>query len=68
MKIEDRQQLERLIEGLANDIVLGSIHFRMHQDLHKAVEEFEPEMSQSRGFWSLTISAHLQTALYSRTR
>lgn len=62
INIRDSADFDRLLNRLAMDVVNGAIFFKLHRDLRSSVQEFEREFNQSRGFWSLTLHAHLDAA------
>jgi hypothetical protein len=60
--------LEHKLTSLASDVTEAAIHYRMFLDLWASRGEFEREFAESRAFWSLTLSAHLNAALLSVAR
>ena len=63
-KINSSEEFERLMEGLADDLVHAKIHFRLHQDLSKSVKEYEREFNESRTFWFLTFRAQFDACVF----
>lgn len=53
----------KLIAALSSDVVDAHIHWRLHCDLHEAIQAHPIVWSQSRTFWHLTLTAHAETAL-----
>ena len=53
----------KLITALSSDVVDAHVHWRMHCDLHEAIQTQPIVWSQSRAFWHLTLAAHAETAL-----
>lgn len=68
IQLKDDSEFQRLLEGLANDIVDAHIHFKLYKDLLDASNEFPLVMSQSNTFWSVTLKSHLNTSLYMLTK
>ena len=62
--LKDDSEFQRLLEGLANDIIDAHIHFKLYKDLLDASNEFPLVMTQSNTFWSVTLKSHLNTSLY----
>jgi hypothetical protein len=60
----DSQALDTLLASVAADVVTTSIHWRLCRDLWAAVPDFEREMNECRAFWSLTLGAHYEVALF----
>lgn len=63
-RINNSEEFERLMEGLADDLVHANIHFRLHQDLSKSVKEYEREFNESRTFWFLTFRAQFDACVF----
>ena len=63
LKIRSVEEFERLLNSLSNEAVTANIHFRLYKALIAAQSEFGVAFSQSWTFWSLTIQAHVDTAL-----
>lgn len=68
IEFRDWQEFERLLTGLADDIVDAHVHYQLYKDLLSAREEFPLVMIQSNTFWSTTLKAHLGTSLNMLTR
>jgi hypothetical protein len=64
MKIDvtDSAQFERLLEALVDELIDAHDHFRLHQDLNAAIQDYEAEFNQSAAFWTFTLSAHMDAA------
>jgi len=62
INLSNSDEFERLIDGLARDIVDAAIHYRLYRDLRDSVATFKQELNQSPAFWSLTFGAHLDSA------
>lgn len=57
------EELGKLLDGIAKNLVYASIHNRLHTNLCKASEEYNNEMNHSPVFWQLTINAHATTTV-----
>lgn len=59
------EELGKLLDGIANNLVYASIHNRLHTNLCEASEEYNynNEMNNSPVFWQLTINAHATTTI-----
>lgn len=57
IKIKDHNDLNRLIDSLANEIVDANIYHRIYCDLINSIEEYGKELNLSQTFWYLTFSA-----------
>lgn len=66
--LKEDSEFQRLLEGLANDIVDAHIHYRLYQDLIAASNKFPLVIPQSNTFWSTTLKAHLNTSLFMLTK
>jgi len=62
--VESDAAFGTLLSSLTEDTVTASIHWRLCKDLWAAVPEFVREMNQSAAFWSLTLNAHREVALF----
>ncbi|SMO45543.1 hypothetical protein [Gracilimonas mengyeensis] len=63
-RINSSEEFERLLEGIADDLVHAKIHFRLHQDLSKSIKEYEREFNESRTFWFLTFRAQYDACVF----
>ena len=68
ISLKEGFEFQRLLEGLANDIVDAHIHFKLYKELLAASSEFPLVMIQSNTFWSTTLKAHLNTSLFMLTK
>ncbi len=59
LEIPDFQALNRMLDGLSDDIVDAGVHLRLYADLVSDVEEFGREFNQTPAFWMLTFGAHI---------
>ena len=64
IKIKTEAQFATLLTSLAEDVVTASIHWKLCKDLWASVNEFVRELNQSPAFWSLTMNAHREVALF----
>jgi len=65
MKIDvtDSAQFKRLLEALVDELIDAHDHFRLHQNLNAAIPDYQAEFNQSAGFWTFTLSAHMDATL-----
>src|ERR1700722_19490931 len=61
IKIQTSEELNRLLEALATEIINANSYHRLFFDLHEARLTHKREFQQSNTFWYLTLEA-LQTA------
>jgi hypothetical protein len=54
---------DKLTDALAFECQYAAVDYRMYEDLAKAAGENEIVVIQSKAFWSMTISAHLNSAI-----
>jgi hypothetical protein len=66
--ISDEVELERLLEGLAEDIIDAHVHYKMHNDLIKALNAAPVVARESNNFWHMTLSAHIRLSQAMMTR
>jgi hypothetical protein len=58
------EELDALLSSIASDISTVSFHWRLWNDLWKAMPKYREEFSQSPAFWFLTLNAHKDAALF----
>src|SRR5579872_3662843 len=63
LKLNSPQEFRRLLTTLLDDLVDARFHFKLHQSLLKAGEEYAQEIAQSPTFWGLTLSAQMDAVL-----
>lgn len=63
LNLKSAEEFRRLLTTLLDDLVDARFHFRLHQNLDKAIEEYSLEFSQSPTFWNLTRRAHIDAVL-----
>jgi hypothetical protein len=63
LKLKSAEEFRRLLTTLLDDLVDARFHFKLHQNLDKAIEEYGLEFSQSPTFWNLTRRAHIDAVL-----
>lgn len=64
IRTTDDEEFGRLVSAIAHDMVVATIHWRLHQRLVASASEFEREFNEARGFWGLTINAHRDVTLW----
>ena len=64
IRIKSAADFRRLLEELALELVDANIYLRLHNDLKIASGRYQREFRQSRAFWSLTLQAHFDAALF----
>jgi hypothetical protein len=64
IRVESAAEFKRLLESLALELVDGNIYLRLHNDLANATTGYRREFRQSWTFWSLTLQAHFDAALF----
>ncbi|WP_332848138.1 AbiU2 domain-containing protein [Massilia sp. S19_KUP03_FR1] len=67
-KINNDEEMDRLLTGLANDIVDAHVHYKMHDDLITALQAAPEVARESNNFWHMTISAHVKLSQAMLTR
>jgi hypothetical protein len=58
------EEFKLVLAALANELVDANIHFKLRTDLIKAHDEFAGVFRQTPGFWSLTLQALLDAAVF----
>lgn len=58
IRVRDSAEFTRLVNGLADDVVYANIHWKLHCDLHAALQAQPIVGNQSNTFWYLTLNAH----------
>jgi hypothetical protein len=61
--VKDSAEFRRLLEALVDELIDAHDHFRLHQDLNAAIPDYQVEFNQSAGFWTFTLSAHMDATL-----
>ncbi|MGB7731633.1 MAG: hypothetical protein WBL50_26675 [Candidatus Acidiferrum sp.] len=61
--VTDSGQFKRLLEALVDELIDAHDHFRLHQDLNAAIQDYQAEFNQSAAFWAFTLSAHMDATL-----
>src|ERR1700691_1807979 len=65
IQVRDSAEFQRLLQTIALELVDANIAFKMHSNLIAAYESESGEaMRQAWTFWSLTIQAHLDSAVF----
>ena len=57
IRIKSGEELEKLLDALANDIVDANVYYRLFTGLKSSIEEHSKEVGQSNTFWSLGMQA-----------
>ena len=57
IKIQSGEELNKLLDALAKDIVDANIFFRLITGLSASIKDYPTEFAQSNTFWSLTMQA-----------
>ena len=64
IRIASGDEFKRLVEALAIDVGDANIHWRLYKGLHEKLGEGERVVwHQAQTFWSLTLKAHVNTAV-----
>lgn len=63
IRIASSVEFGKLITALSSDVVDAHIHWRLHCDLHEAIQAHPIVWAQSRTFWQMTLNAHAETAI-----
>jgi AbiU2 len=63
LKLKKPEEFRYLLTALLDDLVDARFHFRLHQELAKATEEYATEFAQSPTFWELTFVAHMDSVM-----
>jgi hypothetical protein len=64
IRINNHEDLERLLDRMANEIVDASVYWRLHKQIQIAIETFPREASQARSFWSMSLQALLDATAF----
>lgn len=62
-KVENSEQLGRLLSAVANDLVHANCYYKLFRDLNDSVSDYKVEMNESRAFWGLTRDALFESAV-----
>jgi hypothetical protein len=62
--IKTAAEFRRLLTTLTDELVDANIHWQLYSDLALAGSKYPKEFNQARTFWGLTVSAHLDAALF----
>jgi hypothetical protein len=63
ISIKNDEDLAKLLSALGDEFVKAYSHFRLYRDISDAVSKHAYAMNHSPTFWSMSIQAHLDTAL-----
>lgn len=64
IEFESDEQLQNLLDNLARELVDANIHWKLRQDLTEQLEPYATEFNQTTAFWSLTLQAHMDAAIF----
>jgi hypothetical protein len=56
IKVKDSIEFERLLNALADDIVIAHIHYQLYKDLRQALSDHPRVVAESTVFWQLTLN------------
>jgi hypothetical protein len=62
IKIKDSIEFERLLNALADDIVIAHIHYQLYKDLRQELSDHPKVAAESKTFWQLTLNANIHTS------
>ena len=62
--IKTAEEFRRLLTTLTDELVDANIHWQLYSDLALAGTKYAREFNQARTFWGLTVSAHLDAAVF----
>jgi hypothetical protein len=68
ISVNDSAEFARLLKALSDDVVDAYIHYRLYEDLIKAIEKYPLVVHQSNVFWTFTLQAHLNSSVYALIR
>jgi hypothetical protein len=68
ISVKDSAEFERLLKALSDDIVDAHIHYRLYEELIRAIEKYPFVVHQSNVFWTFTLQAHLNSCVYALIR
>jgi hypothetical protein len=63
LQVSNSTEFERLLDGLAADVLDAGYHLQLRMALDKAVPEYQREFNQALAFWHLTFNAHNAAAM-----
>jgi AbiU2 len=63
INISDSADFKRLLEALVDELIDARDHFRLRQGLANAIPDYSVEFNQSPGFWTMTLTAHMDATL-----
>jgi hypothetical protein len=64
IRIENAGEFQRLLEEMGGELQEANIHFKLNRDLVAAAADYSTEFAQANAFWSLTVQAHFDVALF----
>jgi HEPN superfamily AbiU2-like protein len=63
INIRNSSEFNRLLTALVDELIDAQIHFTLYENLVAAMPEYHSEFNESWTFWSLTLEAHLDSAI-----
>ena len=63
IRISSGEELEKLLDGLALDIVDANVYYQLFSGLNDAIMDFQREISQSNTFWYYAMQAFKEAYL-----
>jgi hypothetical protein len=63
LQISNSEQFERLLDGLAADVLDAGYHLQLRNALLRAADDFKEEIAEQQTFWHLTLTAQESAAL-----
>lgn len=63
LQSSNSEQFERLLDGLAADVLDAGYHLQLRNALLRSAGEFQEELAQQPTFWHLTLTAQESAAL-----
>lgn len=61
--IRNSSEFNRLLTALVDELIDAQIHFTLYENLVAAMPQYRSEFNESWTFWSLTLEAHLDSAI-----
>jgi hypothetical protein len=68
IKVKDSTEFMRLLNALADDIVIAHIHYQLYKDLRQALSDHPKVAAESKTFWQLTLNANIHTSTLTLSR
>jgi len=68
IRLRSEADFGALLASVIEDVQQASFHWRLHLRLRGSIRRYVRELNESRAFWSLTIGAHRDAALFRLAR